>query len=88
MSCPASRMALAASALRSSASAQAKTVMGRPRSAKSRISRQKPTRLPYSNMLSAARSRSPRGTAAAGNSVKAASLTPSRSIMLYSEPSS
>ena len=34
-----------------------RSVIGRPRSWNSRISRQKPTRLPYSNMPSAARSR-------------------------------
>ena len=50
-------IASAAAGLRSSASAQPNTVSGRPRSWKARMMRQKPTRLPYSNMPSAARSR-------------------------------
>ena len=54
---PASRMAAATAGLRSSASAQPNTVIGRPRSLKIRSTRQKPTRLPYSNSPSAARSR-------------------------------
>ena len=49
--------AAAASGLRSSASAQPKIVTGRLRSWNRRCKRQKPTRLPYSNMPSAARSR-------------------------------
>ena len=54
---PDALIAAAAAGLRSSASAQPNTVIGRPRSWKARIRRQKPTRQPYSNMPSAARSR-------------------------------
>src|SRR5207247_2730212 len=56
-STPALRIAAAAGGLRSMASAQPNTVRGRRRSWNRRIRRQKPTRLPYSNMVSAARSR-------------------------------
>ena len=62
-------IALAAPGLRSSARAQAKTVSFSPRSSNSRSTRQKPTRLPYSNIDSAARSRSPCGTGGVPTSV-------------------
>ena len=82
-------MAAAAGGLRSSASAQPKTVRGSPRSWKIRITRQKPTRLPYSNMPSAARSRpvTP-GFVVAPDSVPARSEKPSPSGTEGSEPSS
>ncbi len=54
---PDALIAAAAGGMRSSASAQPNTVIGRLRSWNSRIRRQKPTRLPYSNMPSPARSR-------------------------------
>src|ERR1043166_6211411 len=54
---PDARLAAAAGGWRSMASAQPKIVNGRPRAWNRRINRQKPTRLPYSNMLSPARSR-------------------------------
>lgn len=78
----------AAGGLRSSATAQPNAVIGTPRSANSRAMRQKPTRVPYSYMLSAARSRSPMGTRGAETSVSAVSERPSPSPIEYSEPSS
>ena len=57
MSKPDALTASAVSLFRSKASAQPKIVIGRPRSWKARIRRQKPTRLPNSNMPSPARSR-------------------------------
>src|SRR3989442_707067 len=72
--------------LRSRASAQPNTVSGRPRSLNNRSTRQNPTRLPYSNMPSAARSR-PFTSLIPPDSVSVASENPS-SWTLYSEPSS
>src|SRR4051794_21913005 len=57
MSCPAALIAAAAGGFRSSARAQPKMVIGSERSANNRITRQKPTREPYWNIPSAARSR-------------------------------
>ena len=81
-------MAAAAGGLRSRASAQPNTVRGRLRSWKLRITRQKPTRLPYSNMPSAARSRPVTLWGAPPASVSVASEKPSPSGTEYSEPSS
>ena len=68
------RMASAAGLLRSSARAQPNTVIGRPRSWKARIRRQKPARLPNSNMLSPARSRPLRPTDELVDSVRPVSV--------------
>ncbi len=88
MSWPASAMALAPAGVRSSARAQPKMVIGICRSAKRRMIRQKPAREPYSNIPSAARSRSPAGTGELGTSTRPMSVRPSPFSNEYSEPSS
>jgi hypothetical protein len=79
-------MAAQASGLRSSARAMANTVHGSLRLVNMRCRRQKPARLPYSNMLSAPRSRPM--TEAVEPSVKPVSEAGSPSGTAYSPPSS
>ena len=79
-------MAAQASGLRSSARAMANTVQGSLRLVNMRCRRQKPARLPYSNMLSAPRSRPAK--LAVEPSVRATSLAGSPSGTERSPPSS
>ena len=88
MSKPDAAIASTAGGLRSSATAQPKIVAGRLRSWSSRISRQNPTRLPNSYMVSNAMSRWPGGTRPPGDSAKPSSVRLSPSALLYSDPSS
>ena len=79
-------MARATAGLRSSATAQAKKVVRTRYFAKMRMKRQTPTRLPYSNIDSMARSRRSGGTGDMASPID--SRLPMPSWRRFSEPSS